>query len=576
MTTQKIEYIDRAKIHPDPEQPRRMFNEAKLAELAESIKADGIEQALKVRPHPKQAGHYFIIMGERRWRASEIAGLEQLPVVIDARDHDPIDLFERQLVENHQRDDLHPLEEGEAFAKLHKTFGRSIEDLMARHGKSRSHIYARIKLTELAAGVKKALLDGRLPPAHGELLGRIPDKKLQEQCLGEVLGEGKKGVRSLEDLGLHHETVNEKEERWGGKPQALSFRATAVLVRRRYQTNLSLATFEPGDATLTKAGACGPCEHRSGNQPELPGMDTGKDASKGDHCGNLVCFEAKTDAQWKRTAAAAEAEGIEVLEGKKAEALLYANGEPKSDSGYVALASDLPYDVSHRYENGLTWKKVLGKHAAELPKTIVRGDRGAPVEVFDKKAAVKLIETHGLIPKKKQTPASPSEKKFREKQAEGKAATKARRAAFIVLIGQAELAAAKGVPAGKEAMLWRFLAKAIARIFHYQEREYFAERRGISENDVDKEIDKLSEAKHVGDLRALVVELVLCKSAESVVDDFGDADEVMGLAGGLFGLDWKKAEAQAQAEHEHMLESAAASEMAKAEAKAAKPKKGAK
>jgi len=537
--TRRIEMLGRDKIEPDPNQPRKTFDEVKLKELAESMAVHGIQVPITVRPKPNAEGSYIIIWGERRWRAAAIAGIDTIPSIVDVdADADPGKLLERQLVENAQRDDLHPLEEGEALATLHYKEGRTVEDLVAKTGKSRSHVYARIALTKLAAGVKKAMLDGRLPNAHGGLIGTIPDHKAQEQCLKEVLGEA--GTREIEDLGISYESVNDKEQRWGGKPQVLSFRATAALVRRRYQTRLALATFDPADATLTPAGACGPCPHRSGNQPDLPGLSA---PTKEDYCTNLPCFANKTAAQFKRTADAARAEGKKVIEGKKAAAVLGFDGTPTRESGFAVPTQRLPYDVVHSYDDKLTFKKLLGKHINEVPKAIVQDGRGAAVEVIDSEKAIEILREHKLLPKRGSAPgkATAADKKAREKKEDEKAKEKLREEAFPFLLTQAVFAA-KSLPEAKGAALWRMVGLFLRDYLDFAAGELYMmlyEDAGGSHEHIGERLEKL---KSEGDLRGLVVELLLIQAAGDVTSGAGVTDEAMELATKLLGLDWKKAE----------------------------------
>lgn len=548
-TMEAIDYIRHDRIEPDPDQPRKTFDPIKLDELAASITEHGVQVPISVRPKPQKPGYYIINWGERRWRATGIAGIDTVPCIVDVdAGEDPAKLLERQLLENNH-DELTPLEEGEALARLHTKHGKSIDDLMAKVGKSRSHVYARIKLTELATGVKKAMLDGRLPHAHGELIGRIPDHKLQEQCCKEVLGEiSDKVFSELEDLGVSHEAVNEKEERriyrMDGKRQILSFRSTAALVRRRYQTRLALATFDPADATLVPAGACGPCPHRSGNQPELPGVSA---PVKGeDYCTNLPCFEKKTAAQWKRVADAARAEGKKVFEGKKAAEMFYANRELKSDSGFAAPDQKLPYDVVHTYDNKLTYKKLLGKHIAEVPTAIVQDERGAPIEVLDQKKALEVLREHKLLPKKgassgtRHGSQTEAEKKAAAQRKKERETEKLREEAFPFLLTQA-VGAAKSLPETKAAALWRLVALFVREHLDYAAGELY--RSLYDDNETHDHIgERLEKLKSESDLRGLVVELLLIQAADDITSGGGQTDEAMELATKLLGLDWKKAE----------------------------------
>lgn len=160
-------------IRPNPQQPRRHFAEAELAELAESIRAKGILQAILVRPDPKDDGKYQIIAGERRWRAAKQAGLEEIPATI--RDLDELELLEIGIIENVQRTDLNPIEEAEAYGALMKRFGRTQEGLAESVGKSRAHIANTIRLLNLSETARKHLREGRITAGHARAALGAPD-----------------------------------------------------------------------------------------------------------------------------------------------------------------------------------------------------------------------------------------------------------------------------------------------------------------------------------------------------------------------------------------------------------------
>lgn len=155
-------------LHPCRFQPRRRFVEAQIKELAQSIREKGILQPLVVRPDRHQAGTFDIICGERRWRASQLAQLHDVPVVI--RDFSDQEALEIALVENLQREDLTPLEEAEAYQRLKQEFNHTQEELADGIGKSRSHVANMIRLLSLPQPVKDLLDEGRLTAGHARAL----------------------------------------------------------------------------------------------------------------------------------------------------------------------------------------------------------------------------------------------------------------------------------------------------------------------------------------------------------------------------------------------------------------------
>ena len=160
-------------IRPNPQQPRRYFSEAELNELAESIRAKGVLQAILVRPDPKSDGKYQIVAGERRYRAAKQAGLTEIPATIRAMDE--LELLEIGIIENVQRTDLNPIEEAEAYGALMRRFGRTQEGLAESIGKSRAHIANTIRLLNLSETARTHLREGRISAGHARAALGAPD-----------------------------------------------------------------------------------------------------------------------------------------------------------------------------------------------------------------------------------------------------------------------------------------------------------------------------------------------------------------------------------------------------------------
>lgn len=154
-------------LYPSPEQPRRKFEPIALQELAESIRAHGVVTPLVVRPRP-EGGGYFLIAGERRWRAAQKAGVHEVPVVVQEVSEQ--EAFERALVENVQREDLGPLEEAAAYQRLIDEFGMTQEAVAIRMGKDRSTIANAVRLLRLPSGVRQLVEDGALSMGHARAL----------------------------------------------------------------------------------------------------------------------------------------------------------------------------------------------------------------------------------------------------------------------------------------------------------------------------------------------------------------------------------------------------------------------
>ena len=155
-------------IRRNPDQPRRVFGEDELDELAASIRQRGIIQPILVRPLPDHPGEYQIVAGERRWRAAQRAGLHLVPALV--RDIDELEVMEIALIENIQRADLNALEEARGYAAMMKRFSRSQETIAGIVGKSRSHVANTLRLIRLPQAVQDHLEAGRLSAGHARAL----------------------------------------------------------------------------------------------------------------------------------------------------------------------------------------------------------------------------------------------------------------------------------------------------------------------------------------------------------------------------------------------------------------------
>ena len=173
-------------IRPNPAQPRRTFIEEDLQDLADSIRAKGVLQAILVRPDPDAANKYQIVAGERRWRAAKIAGLKAIPVIV--KDLDELELLEVGIIENVQRSDLNPIEEAEAYGALLKRFGRTQESLAGTIGKSRAHISNTLRLLNLSPTSRDHLRSGRITAGHARAaLGAASPDRLVELAVAKGL-----------------------------------------------------------------------------------------------------------------------------------------------------------------------------------------------------------------------------------------------------------------------------------------------------------------------------------------------------------------------------------------------------
>lgn len=194
------------KIEPNPDQPRRDFDPEELEELAESIRTHGVIQPLTVREMAN--GYYQIIAGERRWRASRLAGLEEIPaVIIEADDKKAMELA---LIENLQRSDLNPVEEANGYDSLIREYGLTQEEAAARVGKSRPAVANALRLLSLCEGVLDKVRSGELTAGHARAILQLKSEKKQLEAAQKISALGL-SVRQAEMLCKNMTRESEKQ-----------------------------------------------------------------------------------------------------------------------------------------------------------------------------------------------------------------------------------------------------------------------------------------------------------------------------------------------------------------------------
>ncbi|MGH7733776.1 MAG: ParB/RepB/Spo0J family partition protein, partial [Gemmatimonadales bacterium] len=182
-------------ITPNPRQPRRTFDEDALEELAESIRQVGLLQPVVVRA--AGSGRYELVMGERRWRAAQRAGLTEIGAIVKQTQDD--DLLRDALIENMHRQQLDPLEEAAAYQQLLDDFGATHEELARKIGRSRPHISNTLRLLNLPPAVQKRVAAGVLSAGHARALLGLENPEAQERLAARIVAEGL-SVRNVEEI----------------------------------------------------------------------------------------------------------------------------------------------------------------------------------------------------------------------------------------------------------------------------------------------------------------------------------------------------------------------------------------
>ncbi len=256
--------------------PRRTFDETKLAELADNIRQHGVLQPVLVRPLPGgEDGFFELVAGARRYRASQIAGRETIPATV--RELTDMQCLELQLIENLQRADVHELDEARGYAALMQLQPETytVETLAEKIGRSEKYVYARLRLIQLIEEAQQAFYIGRLTVAHAFEIARLqPDD--QRRALQECFPNHRTASAILKD----------------GKAEAVTVRQLRAWVEQEIHLDLTNAPFDPQEeALLPAAGSCAKCPKRTGNNPLLF-----PEVRQKSICTDRACYHMKIEA----------------------------------------------------------------------------------------------------------------------------------------------------------------------------------------------------------------------------------------------------------------------------------------
>lgn len=459
MTTDTITMLRVDQLHESPFNPRKIFDEAALQELSTDIKAQGrVLSPLLVRPRigplfagdPEATAGHEIVFGHRRYRASELAGLLELPCMVRSMSDD--EARRAQISENLQRKDVHPIEEAEGFQALIDNDGESADTIAEKFGKSRSYVYGRLKLLEACPEIRKACLAGEIGSEVALLVARLRTVKLQEKALGYIRADWR---AKLDD---------------GGKA---SYRHIRDLLTEKFTLDLKSAMFDIEDEMLLPlAGNCVTCPKRSANAPEYADLVENTESRHGNPikgsanaCTDPDCFDAKKKAHLKREADKLSAKGEVVVQGNAARSSVSAHGEVKG--AYIAL-------------------KDVQAELKKLPRKGIEGDANQPkvVLIQDPRTgkthkAVKVADVKAAGVKVKEAPKSHSDnyaqqqqQKWAEERAAKDAKAKAERIVRLALLKRITDAM---TTTARDAFDLQLIARAAWAGVEYHAKEVLAE-----------------------------------------------------------------------------------------------------
>jgi ParB family transcriptional regulator, chromosome partitioning protein len=269
-----VQEIPLSKISESKTNPRRQFDETKLAELADNIRQYGVLQAILVRPIG-EAGSFEVVAGTRRYRASKLAGRETVPATI--RELTDAQCLELQLIENLQRSDVHELDEAQGYAALMQLQPENytVETIATRVGRSEAYVYARLRLLHLIPEARQAFYEAKLTVAHAFEMARLQPND-QQRALQECFPQHRNAAAILKDR----------------KAEAVTVRELRQWIEREIHLDLTNAPFDSQDETLIpSAGACARCPKRTGSNPLLF-----PEVRQKSICTDRECYRAKVQA----------------------------------------------------------------------------------------------------------------------------------------------------------------------------------------------------------------------------------------------------------------------------------------
>jgi ParB family chromosome partitioning protein len=236
----KLQEINLNDIQPNPHQVRFVWNEQELADLARSIKVNGIIQPVIVRP---VVSGYQLVAGERRWRAAKLAGIQTIPAIV--RQIKDEELLELALVENIHRADLNPIERASAYQRYLSTLSLTQVEAAARLGEDRSVIANHLRLLDLPAELKQMLIDGQLTMGHARAILALPTDELRRKLANRAMA-GRLSVREVERLVRQHLGAADKPRHTGARTRPAHIQDLESRLSKELGTNVTIETRKNG------------------------------------------------------------------------------------------------------------------------------------------------------------------------------------------------------------------------------------------------------------------------------------------------------------------------------------------
>lgn len=502
MTAVELKTLKLSEVVESPTNPRRHYDQAKLAELAADILARGLDSPILCRKNPNGKG-YEAVFGSRRLRATRLAGLDT--VLATVREMSDFDAEKAQVVENDKREDLQPLEQAESYRGLMSRQKLTVDELAIAIGRGRTTVYDILKLCDLLKEGKKALQEGKIEASVGIEVARLPALYQPNALKYALNGE------------------------WNEPDVKPSVREVKDFIKRSFLFDLKKAPFNIEDPALVKkAGACTACPKRTDAQPGFF-----EEGSKVSMCMDKECHQEKVEAARDVRLQQLEADGRTILNDVE-------SGKALSYSGpFVRLDNKCMSDVKDR-----TWGAILKAAGSKLVPAVAVATDGEVVEVVRKEDVRELLK--GVKPLKSAAESLELGGRRSEKKTPTQAAAEKKRKGEAKLHQQATAAAVEQMAVSKGAKLgednyFRALIHALLRVVWSDALAALARRVKPDSADESSKVLLSHAGKLKGaELRGFVLQLAFGQTVSGNFSGLFSLPRELQAAAPLLGVDLKK------------------------------------
>lgn len=457
-----------------PNNPRQVPSKEADRELLENIRTIGVLEPILVRP---VSGLFECVFGSRRLRAAREIPLDTIPAIV--REMNDEQALEAQLAENLRRDNMHPIDEAEAYRRMRDDYGHGAAEIATKLGANKAKILRRLQLCALSKSCASAFRKGSIELGIAEAISRVPDERHQDAVLNHLMGI----------------VAN------GGK---VTFENARSIIQRDYQLDLADPPFNPEDASLVAGvSACSECPKRTTNLKRL-----WTELDDGDRCTDAGCFKSKNEATWQAAKLSAEIEGNTIATAAQ-NRTMFGHGESVF-GGYFCLDDKIRDDAK-----GRTWQRVIGKKLEPADVILARSPRGHVRRVVTSEKAFEIARDLGCEWAQRAEERAPSTPEQRARDAEKEALEKS------VRLRSAELSVDRARASGLDERFVELVMLTMVGLSSYQLREIYEPQGVLMPGEGEGKEEKIV----AGHVRKLAIESRVAECVRMITHLDNDAAE---------------------------------------------------